>query len=197
MEMEFWDEIEGIGKLYVEEELVVGIEPVLLVCVDAAQNNRYLVMTYNSSEGEYVFCRIDSKALIAMLDNRKTMEETFRAAGRIYMTRALTDDLLQATPYKANEFPAERLPDKGAYYDISSDYIRKYVEKLKDRQDMINIVMEIYEKIRKINMSLSGSDRKPNVKYELGFLKGEKYITDHIDMHNKKYSLDSSKYFAA
>ena len=30
MPEEYWDEIRGIGKLYVEEELVVGIEPVLL-----------------------------------------------------------------------------------------------------------------------------------------------------------------------
>ena len=31
MPEEYWDEIRGIGKLYVEEELVVGIEPVLYV----------------------------------------------------------------------------------------------------------------------------------------------------------------------
>ena len=34
MPEEYWDEIRGIGKLYVEEELVVGIEPVLFVCID-------------------------------------------------------------------------------------------------------------------------------------------------------------------
>ena len=39
MPEEYWDEIRGIGKLYVEEELAVGIEPVLFVCIDD-KNNR-------------------------------------------------------------------------------------------------------------------------------------------------------------
>ena len=30
----YWDEIQGIGKLYVDIELVVGFEPVLFVCTD-------------------------------------------------------------------------------------------------------------------------------------------------------------------
>ena len=53
MPEEYWDEIRGIGKLYVEEELVVGIESVLFVCIDD-KNNRYLVMTYDSYNGIYI-----------------------------------------------------------------------------------------------------------------------------------------------
>ena len=55
MPEEYWDEIRGIGKLYVEEELAVGIEPVLFVCIDD-KNNRYLVMTYDPTT-EYIYNR--------------------------------------------------------------------------------------------------------------------------------------------
>ena len=54
MPEEYWDEIRGIGKLYVEEDLVVGIESVLFVCIDD-KNNRYLVMTYDSYNGIYIY----------------------------------------------------------------------------------------------------------------------------------------------
>lgn len=199
MEMEFWEEVEKIGKLYVEEELVVGIEPVLQVCVDQQKYNRYLVMTYDSGEGEFVLCRIEPKALLDMLENRKTMEETFRSAGRIYMTSALTDELLQAVSYEADKFPADRLPDKGAYYDISSEYIKRYVEKLKNSQDFVRVEMEMYKTIAKISMSLSESVRKPDIRYNLGCSNKKEFRADHIniDMDNNRYLVNESAYFAA
>lgn len=199
MEMEFWEEVEKIGKLYVEEELVVGIEPVLQVCVDQQKYNRYLVMTYDSGEGEFVLCRIEAKALLDMLENRKTMEETFRAAGRIYMTSALEDGRLQAVSYEADKFPADRLPDKGAYYDISSEYIKRYVEKLRNPQDIVRLVMEMYETIAKISMSFSEPEREPSIKYNLGCSNKEEFKADHIDidMGNNRYSMDEFTYFAA
>lgn len=197
MKREFWDEIKEIGKLYVEEELVVGIEPVLQVCVDEPGYNRYLVMTYDSGKGKYVLCRIDSRVLVDMLENKRTMEETFRAAGRIYMTHALTDDLLQAAAYEADEFPADMLPDKGAYYDISSEYVQRYVERLKNSQDIVKIVIDKCKTIQEIRMSLSASGPKSGIRNDSKFFMGKEYKADHIDMDNNRYSIDSSKYFAA
>ena len=142
-EMELWEELDGIGKLFVEEELVVGIEPVLIVCVDAAKN-RYLVMTYDSGQGEYVLCRVSRKSLVDMLENVRTMEETFWTAGRIYKTELSESDILKVSSKAASDFPAKLLPDKGAYYDISSEYIQEYIKKLKSYQNIAaQIQMEI------------------------------------------------------
>lgn len=74
-----------------EKKEVVGIEPVFQVCVDQQKYNRHLVMSYDSGEGEFVLCRIEYKASLDMLENRKTMGETFRNAGRIYTICALED----------------------------------------------------------------------------------------------------------
>ena len=62
--LNFWNEISGIGKLYIEKELVVGVELVLFVCtVDENTDQRYLIMTYDSYEGIYVMRKIDKGAL--------------------------------------------------------------------------------------------------------------------------------------
>lgn len=63
----------------------MGIEPVLLVCIDD-KNNRYLVMTYDSYNGIYIYRKIESDELLDMLENRNTMERTFRLGKRIYKT---------------------------------------------------------------------------------------------------------------
>lgn len=85
--LNFWNEISGIGKLYIEKELVVGVEPVLFVCtVDENTDQRYLIMTYDSYEGIYVMRKIDKDALLDMLENRCTMEEKFRLGKEIYKT---------------------------------------------------------------------------------------------------------------
>lgn len=78
-ELEFWNEIEGIGDLNIEMELLVGLEPVLFVCVlDDNPREKYLVMTYNSAKTTYVMRKITDKELLNMLDKKITMEEVFR-----------------------------------------------------------------------------------------------------------------------
>lgn len=127
---QYWDEIEGIGKLYLEEELVVGIEPVLVVCMDEMKN-RYLIMTYDSYEGIYVYSKIEKTELLDMLENRVTMEETFRRGDKIYMTSAEEDGTLKSVGYPAADFAGEKLPDVGEYYEIDSSYIQKYIKALR------------------------------------------------------------------
>ena len=131
MSREYWDEIEGIGKLYIEKELVVGLEPVLFVCVDD-KKNRYLIMTYDSDEGIYVYRRINKDELLDMLENRVTMEQTFRRGERIYKTFiSENNDSLGARGYNADEFPGDMLPDKGENYEIDSEYIQRYIRSLR------------------------------------------------------------------
>ena len=121
----------GIGKLYVEEELVVGIEPVLFVCIDD-KNNRYLVMTYDSYNGIYIYRKIESDELLDMLENRNTMERTFRLGKRIYKTFIEENsNILGVEEYDSQTFSGSMLPDVGEYYEIHSEYIQKYIEKLR------------------------------------------------------------------
>lgn len=132
----FWNEIKGIGKLYTDIELVVGFEPVLFVCtVENDANNKYLMMTYDSCNGIYVIRKIDNKELLDMLENRVTMEETFRNGESIIKTYISdTDDMLYET-FKSTEFDANLLPRKGEFLDLDSRHILSYIKKLK-REDV-------------------------------------------------------------
>lgn len=133
MSEQYWDEINGLGKLYLEEELVVGTEPVLIVCTDE-NKNRYLIMTYDSCEGIYVYRKIDKTELLDMLENRVTMEQTFRRGNKIYQTYVAEDGTLDRQEYLAVDFPEEKLPDSGEYYEIDSAYIQKYIKDLRQNR---------------------------------------------------------------
>lgn len=143
MSEQYWDEIDGIGKLYLEEELVVGIEPVLVVCVDEVKN-RYLIMTYDSYEGIYVYRKIEKIELLDMLENRVTMEETFRRGDKVYMTSMGEDGMLKSEGYPVADFDGGKLPDVGEYYEINSSYIQKYIKALRgysiEKKNMIGMI---------------------------------------------------------
>lgn len=125
---EYWDEIEGIGKMYMENELVVGVETVLFVCIN--DEGRWLFMTYDSAEGDYVFCKIEENTLVQMLNNEITMEEAYRKSGYIGETFIDEEGKMRFDKYEAGSFCGERLPNKGAYYDIKSEYISQYIREL-------------------------------------------------------------------
>lgn len=128
MVKEYWDEIKGIGKMYMEIELVVGVETVLFVCIN--DEGRWLFMTYDSAEGDYVFCRIEESTLIRMLNNEITMEEAYRRSGYIGETFIDEEGRMRFYKYASDSFSGGKLPSKGAYYDIRSEYINEYICKL-------------------------------------------------------------------
>lgn len=109
---EYWDTIEGIGDLFVENVLVYGNEPVLFVCVDDDQK-KYLFMAYNSYESRYVFVKIDEEALSDMLQGRHSIEQTFRNAGRICYSHEDAEGNLVYDVYDSLQFDAEKLPKVG------------------------------------------------------------------------------------
>ena len=47
---EKWNTISEIGELFVEELLVVSSIPVLFVCTNGINQDRYLIMTYDYYE---------------------------------------------------------------------------------------------------------------------------------------------------
>lgn len=128
---EVWGHIKDIGNIYIDEELVVGTETILFTCENNL-HDKYLFMTYDSYECEYVFVKLMKKALIDMLEQRIPIEKVFREAGTIYMTHG--DDImnLEKEEYDADKFSSDKLPEKDVYYTISSKYIKDYIKKLKD-----------------------------------------------------------------
>ncbi len=137
-DLEFWDEVEGIGKLNMEMELVVAEEPILFVCsLEDNPEKKYLIMTYNSFKGKYVIREINNQELLLMLENEVTMEQTFRNGKEIIVTY-LKDGMLHAQTCSSSDFSESMLPKKGAYYNIHSKYILDYIDTLKEKKYSIN-----------------------------------------------------------
>lgn len=130
--MEEWYTIKGIGKLHIERELVNGSEPepLFFVCIDEA-GQRYIFMAYDFYECVYVFAKTDVDTLLSMFRQEITMEEILRKSETIHETYIDENDELCYRTYASESFDEHRLPDKGAYYNICTLYVNKYIEELK------------------------------------------------------------------
>lgn len=134
--MKKWLNAEGIGQLDIEEVLVYGDFPVLFVCADD-HNKRYLCMAYDPYESQFVFIQISIEKLIDMLENRISMEQTFRNADAIFTTEdnENSEDSDADVLVKANDshtFPADHLPAVGEYYDLPSEWLNGYLVRLEE-----------------------------------------------------------------
>lgn len=127
---ELWYKFDGLGQLYRQVDLAVGNEPVLFVCVDA-YDNKYLVMTYNPYMLEYVFIRVRNTDLVNMLENRITMEQVYRNADIIYLSRDSENEELKVETYNPKSFSSDMLPVAGKYCGLQIDYVNRYVDELK------------------------------------------------------------------
>ena len=150
---ELWTYIKGIGDIYIEEELIVGFEPVLFVCKDK-RDNRYLFETYDSAEGVFIFIKISNAELLNLLYNRNTMEDVFRRAAEIYVTDVL-DDGLDYTAHSSTQFDGAKLPKKGEYFELQSKYICEYIRKIEMEQIQLYVPYQINETID--DFCISGS----------------------------------------
>lgn len=143
---EEWDNVQGIGKLWMEIVLVFGNEPVLFVCKDN-HNRRFLVMTYSESEGIYVISPSSSETIFKMLKNLITLREAFTAGKDIYLT-SLCEDELVGKRYDSNSFWEELLPKEGATFDLRGglidDYSRLLFEEYNTERD--NRIVKYYVK---------------------------------------------------
>lgn len=160
--MEKWETLEGLGLLSVEIELVVANEPLLFVCMDESGRNRYLVMTYDSLEEEYVLTKISPTVLIHMLNNQITMEQAFRSGSAIYATVGRMNGQLLCRKYDPSRFSPEKLPEAGAFFNIHSNYILRYLHRL--QSDQIPIA---FSRVR-ASGSIAIPSKKADVSYAYG-----------------------------
>lgn len=129
MDKEVWRTIEGIGNLYIEEELIVGTQTVLFTCEDDL-HNKYLFMTADYYEEEYIFAKIKKSVLIDMLEKKIPIAEALLSSGIVYTTYEDTDRL-KLHKYKTEDFPSDKLPEGDVYYTITSGYVKEYMNKIK------------------------------------------------------------------
>lgn len=135
--MENWYYAKDIGQLYIEKILVRGDEPVLSVCVDD-KNQRYLCMAYEPEMLRFVMIKISTDQLLDMLENKVSMDQTFRRPKEIYTTEENEDldsdiDLI-LTANDSKSFPTDHLPKAGAYYNLNFTWVKDYIAQLKNEQ---------------------------------------------------------------
>lgn len=130
MKKELWGTMKGLGNLYLEEELVVGVETILFVCMDDS-DKRYLFMTYDSYEGVYIYVQVSDENLIAMLKGQKPIEMIYRESSSIYKT-SWGEESYISKKYDASTFEPDLLPPKDLVYSIKSEYIQDYIKKLQN-----------------------------------------------------------------
>ena len=80
---------------------------------------------------EYVFVRVRDTDLVNMLENRITMEQVYRNADIIYLSRDSENEELKVETYNPKSFSADMLPVAGRYYELQIDYVDRYVHELK------------------------------------------------------------------
>ena len=126
---EIWNDIPGIGTLFIDEILVYANEPLLFVCKDGIGHDRYLVMTYDFYDSEFVISKIKPHILCRMLKNEIPMDAAFRSTSSIVLTR-MVDDRFEFKEYPSNQFDSEMLPQSGTYFELKHNFIDRYISDL-------------------------------------------------------------------
>lgn len=163
--MEKWYRLNKVGQLYKEIDLVYGNEPVLFVCKDSF-GQRYLFMTYDSVAMEYVFAPVTSHQLLDMLENRVTMEQTFRNCREIDTTEE-ADGIITVKRHSSPDFSKDMLPDAGEFFELDSDEISSYITSLKSEKIKWNQSSSVTTEISSFNVSYAA--RKVINKYSEEF----------------------------
>lgn len=150
-----WYKTDIKGQLFIETVLVEGNEPVLFTCVDESEQ-RYLVEMLDSFEGKYLIISINTDDLLYMLKDKITLEETFRKQKEAYLTSFNDDFDLVLEAVKNSEISSEYLPSHGAYFELSTPKIRKYLEQLSNEDfiESCHVTVHYYDN-KEINFSSS------------------------------------------
>jgi len=127
--------IPDIGNLHLHKILLqIDDPPLLFVCTDS-NGKYYLGECIDSYEYPYEYLLVSTTIdiLIKMLTNKMTMYEAFKKspesiAYKIKNTEKVKQDIVSSLPL--NNVADEDLPLKGAFFEIDTDYIQKYILEL-------------------------------------------------------------------
>lgn len=170
---EKWNYIPRIGNLYIEELLVVANDPLLFVCVDD-NYDRYLVMTYDFLDSEFVISKIKPGVLCRMLKNEIPMDESFKSSQNIIYTE-MKNNRLSAHMYSVDDFPVDKLPQKGAFFELKFDYIDRYVSLLEKCPQQVQEYVFFHSEVAETRVKYEMNDNENA--YELNELQNN-YVND-------------------
>lgn len=134
--------LENIGYLTLQKVLIEFDIPSLFVCNDE-NDKTYLCLCTDSSNYpyHYLIVETDKKTLIEMLKNKITMYEAFKAKGEnAYISKRNTQQLVESETLKIKikDVKDMDLPLKGAYFELSNRYIKKYIQELMEQNSTPN-----------------------------------------------------------
>ena len=124
MKERYFENISGIGALYLEKTfLKFEEENILFVCLDDA-GNRYLGVCYEMRYTlKWVLCQVSKETILQMLKGQITVHECFKKAGEQLLLINYTKETDKVSEWKRlGEIDADVLPD--ADFKLNS-YIRK------------------------------------------------------------------------
>ena len=127
-----WISLEKTGQLYMEKILVSFDVPVLFVCKDY-ENRKYLCLCVDESIGEYVIAELKINKLLDMINNKVTMEYTFRNCEnkQLIITKYDYDnEKINFIVQDSQNVSSDMLSTVGAFLELTNDLIKEYIELL-------------------------------------------------------------------
>lgn len=135
-----WIKIKETGQLYLEKILVTFDIPILFVCHDF-ENRKYLCLNIDDENGTTVIAETDNEMLVAMLQDKVTMESVFRKAanGKLFIAMYdLENEEIVTQIQNSEELSEDFLPQKEAFLELNNQLIYDYLEILKKQLIKIN-----------------------------------------------------------
>lgn len=137
-----WLNLGETGQLYLEQILVTFDIPILFVC-NGFENRKYLCLNVDEEVGTTVIAETDNETLLAMLQNKLTMETVFRNSfnnSLIIAEYDTTNDEIVTQIKNSKEISEDFLPTKGEFFEFSNQKIKKYITSLEKQLIKINTV---------------------------------------------------------
>jgi len=137
-----WLNLVETGQLYLEQILVTFNIPILFVC-HGFENRKYLCLNVDEEVETTVIAETDSETLLAMLQNKLTMETVFRNSfnnSLIIAEYDTTNDEIVTQIKNSKEISEDFLPTKGEFFEFSNQKIKKYITSLEKQIIKIDTV---------------------------------------------------------
>ena len=127
-----WYKTDTIGKLFLDIVFIESAFPILLTCCDETYDNKYLVETLDPMDGRYLIVPVTTVDILNMLENRVSLEQTFRRHNTAYLSCFDDDFNLSLKQLSGVEIPSEFLPEPETYFEFSNLKIQEYIKELSD-----------------------------------------------------------------
>lgn len=135
----------GSELLTTEQTLVIFDVPIFFICTDS-NNNRYSVLCTDSIKLTYIIVKSLSQDILDMLLGKIKIIDLFFKNEECYYVIA-GDDYMSDIVNKrlTSELYPEELPEKDAYFELSTPAIRRYIDILSNDVFKSHIINETYE----------------------------------------------------